>query len=135
VDAYKTIVDQLVNETTHSVMQQLVTERGFFLETSDYAVFNRLVRSLTPEQRRLLGDMLLQERWGTIHDVLAVLTWWMSSDGLAFTFQGELMPVDLSGTDCTVISLAAVKVGSGQTMAVRSTHKHHLMGPSVKPGV
>jgi hypothetical protein len=102
VDAYKAIIDQLVNETTHSVTQQLVTERGFFLETSDNAVFNPLVRSLTPEQRRLLGDMLLQERWGAIHDVLAVLTNWMSSagssDGLAFTFEGEPMPVDLSGT-------------------------------------
>ena len=41
--------------------------------------------------------MLLQERWGAIHDVLAVLTWWMSSEGLAFTFQGEPMPADLSG--------------------------------------
>ena len=40
--------------------------------------------------------MLLQERLGGIHDVLAVLTDWMSSDGLAFTFQGEPMPVDLS---------------------------------------
>jgi hypothetical protein len=59
-------------------------------------VFNPLVRSLTPEQRRLLGGMLLQERLGGIHDVLAVLTDWMSSDGLAFAFQGEPMPVDLS---------------------------------------
>jgi hypothetical protein len=97
VDAYKAIVDQLVDETTRSVTQRLVTGRGFFLETSDHAVFNPLVRSLTPEQRRLLGDMLLQERLGGIHDVLAVLTDWMSSDGLAFTFQGEPMPVDLSG--------------------------------------
>ena len=97
VDAYKAIVDQLVDETRRSVTQRLVTGRGFFLETSDHAVFNPLVRSLTPEQRRLLGDMLLQERLGGIHDVLAVLTDWMSSDGLAFTFQGEPMPVDLSG--------------------------------------
>jgi hypothetical protein len=98
VDTYKAIIDQLVNETTHSVTQQLVTERGFFLDTSDNAVFNPLVRSLTLEQRRLLGGMLLQERWGAIHDVLAVLTHWMSRDGLAFTFEGEPMPVDLSGT-------------------------------------
>ena len=59
-------------------------------------MFNPLVRSLTPEQRRLLGGILLQERLGGIHDVLAVLTDWMSSDGLAFAFQGEPMPVDLS---------------------------------------
>jgi hypothetical protein len=97
VDAYKALVDQLVNETTHSVTQQLVTERGYFLETADNAVFNKLVRALTPEQQRLLGDMLLQERCGAIHDVLAVLTDWVSIKGLAFTFQGQPMPVDLSG--------------------------------------
>jgi hypothetical protein len=74
--------------------------RGFFFEASDNAVFNSLVRSLPPEQRRLLGDMLLAQRSAAIHDVLAVLTDWMSSDGdgLAFTFGGEPMPVDLSGT-------------------------------------
>ena len=90
-------IDELVNETSRSVAQRLVTEQGFFLETSDNAVFNPLVRSLTPEQRQLLGDTLLHERWGAIHDVLAVLTWWMSSEGLSFTFQGEPMPVELSG--------------------------------------
>jgi hypothetical protein len=85
----------LVNETTHSGTQQV--ERSHFLETSDHAVYNPPVRSLAPEQRRILGDMLLRECWNAIHDVLAVLTDWMSSDGLAFMFQGEPMPVDLSG--------------------------------------
>jgi hypothetical protein len=97
VDAYKALVDQLVNETAHSVTQQLVTERGYFLETADNAVFNKLVRALTPQQRGLLGDMLLQERCDAIHDVLAVLTDWASIKGLAFTFEGQPMPVDLSG--------------------------------------
>jgi hypothetical protein len=97
VEAYKAIIDQLVMETSRSVTQRLVTEQGSFPETSDNAVFNPLVRSLTPEQRGLLGDMLLHERWSAIHDVLAVLTWWMSSEGLAFTLEGEPMPVDLSG--------------------------------------
>ena len=52
--------------------------------------FNPLVRSLTPEQRRLLGDMLLQERLGGIHDVLAVLTDWMSSDDSRLRWSREL---------------------------------------------
>ena len=34
--------------------------------------------------------MLLQERLGGIHDVLAVLTDWMSSDGLAFTLAARI---------------------------------------------
>jgi len=97
IDVYKEIIDQLVNETTHSVTQKLVTERGFFLETSAHAVFNELVRPLTPEKRKLLGDMLLAERRSAIHDVLAVLTWWILCGGLAFTFEGEAMPVELSG--------------------------------------
>jgi uncharacterized protein DUF6547 len=97
IDVYKEIIDQLVNETTHSVTQKLVTERGFFLETSAHAVFNELVRPLTPEKRKLLGDMLLAERRSAIHDVLAVLTWWILCGGLAFTFEGEPMPVELSG--------------------------------------
>ena len=97
IDVYKEFIDQLVNETTHSVTQKLVTERGFFLETSAHAVFNELVRPLTPEKRKLLGDMLLAERRSAIHDVLAVLTWWILCGGLAFTFEGEPMPVELSG--------------------------------------
>jgi hypothetical protein len=34
--------------------------------------------------------MLLQERLSGIHDVLAVLTDWMSSDGLAFTLEARI---------------------------------------------
>jgi hypothetical protein len=53
-------------------------------------VFNPLVRSLTPEQRRLLGDMLLQECLSGIHDVLAALTDWMSRGGLAVTLEARI---------------------------------------------
>jgi len=40
-----------------------------------------------------------------------VLTDWMSSDGLAFTFQGEPMLVDIAAWDCTVILLVGFKLG------------------------
>ena len=97
LDAYKALIDQLVNETSHSVTAKIVVERGTFLETSAHAVFNDLVGSLAPERRKLLSQMLEEERVGAIHDVLAVLTWWISPQGLGFTFRGESMPVDLSG--------------------------------------
>ena len=41
--------------------------------------------------------MLNDERMGAIHDALAVLTWWISSQGLGLTFWDEFMPVELSG--------------------------------------
>jgi len=97
IDAYKALIDQLVNETSHSVTAKTVVERGTFLETSAYAVFNDLIGPLGPERRRLLSQILDEERVGAIHDVLAVLTWWISPQGLGFTFRGESMPVDLSG--------------------------------------
>src|SRR5262249_7349735 len=97
IDVYKEIIDQLVNETTQSVSQKLVTERGFFLETSAHAVFNELVRSLTPEKRTLLVTLSLAARRSPAQDSLALWTCWILGGGLAFTFEGGPMPVELSG--------------------------------------
>jgi hypothetical protein len=41
----------------------------------------------------MLGD----ERRGAIHDVLALLSWWLDVGGLGFTYKDQPMPVDLSG--------------------------------------
>src|SRR5260370_17211934 len=97
LDAYKAIIDQLVNETTHSVLGRHVAECGIFPEAFAAAAFNQLIGSLTPEQRKLLAEMLHEEPPGTIHDVLAMLTWWILSQGLGFTFRGQPMPAEWSG--------------------------------------
>ncbi len=98
IDAYKEIIDQLVTETSHGVTGKLVLRQGGFLETSDDRVFNPLLTSLSTEHRQLLSQMLHAERVAAIHDVLAVLTWWVVARGVGFTFRGEPMPVELSGT-------------------------------------
>lgn len=97
VAAYKEIIDQLVSETSHGVTEKIVIEKGAFLETADDAVYNPLLKSLTTDQRKTLARMIHHERISAIHDVLAVLTWWITVHGLGFTFRGEAMPVDLSG--------------------------------------
>src|SRR5215470_11335451 len=61
IDAYKALIDQLVNETSRSVMARNVAERGAFPETSAHAVFNDLIGSLPAERRRLLSQMLEEE--------------------------------------------------------------------------
>jgi hypothetical protein len=80
------LIDQLMNETSHSVAARIVAERGAFLETSAYAVFNDLIGSLAPERRRLLSQMLEEERVNAVHDVLAALTWWISPQRLGSHF-------------------------------------------------
>ena len=95
--AYKEIVDQLASQTSHGVIEKIVDEKGVFVETSDAAVYNPLLKSLTADQRKMLARMIHRERVSAILDVLALLTWWITVRGLSFTFQGEAMPVDLRG--------------------------------------
>jgi hypothetical protein len=97
VDAYKAIIDQLVAETSYGVSEKLVSHEGIFSRARADEGFNSFVQSLSTEQRATLGKILHAERTSAIHDVLAVLSWWVSVGDLGFTFRGESMPVDLSG--------------------------------------
>jgi len=96
VEAYKAIIDQLVNETSHGVSERLVRESGIYSKAPREKAANRFVQSLTADQRVLLAEMLRHERTSAIHDVLAVLTWWLQCREVALTFRGELMPFELS---------------------------------------
>jgi hypothetical protein len=97
IDAYKAMIDQLVNETSHGLSERLVLEEGVWTKAPDEEPVNAFVRSLSSEQRQMLARMLRDERTGTIHDVLALLTWWLLARGVGLTFRGEPMPVELSG--------------------------------------
>jgi hypothetical protein len=97
VDAYKAIIDQLVNETRRFGASQHVAESRIFSNAPAHREFNDFVGSLTEPRRELLARMLQEERDGAIHDVLAVLTWWIISRDVSLTFRGEPMPIDLSG--------------------------------------
>jgi hypothetical protein len=97
VDAYKAIIDELVNETSHGVSERLVAEEGILSRAPDDQPFNTFVQSLSTEQRRMLAQMLHAERTSAIHHVLAVLSWWVHASEVGFSYRGEQMPVDLSG--------------------------------------
>lgn len=97
VDAYKAIIDQLVSETSYGVSEKLVATEGIFSRAPAEQEFNSFVQALSFEQREALAKMLHSERTAAIHDVLAVLSWWIDVGSVGFTFRGESMPVDLSG--------------------------------------
>ena len=97
IDAYKEIIDQLVSETSHGVNERLVVREKGFSETSDSRIFNTFLNALSPEQRQMLAQMLHAERVSAIHDVLAVLSWWVDARKAGFTFRGEPMPVGIEG--------------------------------------
>ena len=96
-DAYKAIVDQLVNETRLSGPGSHVAVKGIFSNAPAHQEYNSFIRSLSPEHRALLARMLNEARDDTIHDVLAALTWWMTAREVGLTYRGEPMPIELSG--------------------------------------
>jgi len=99
IEAYKAIIDQLVQENSQSIGERLLRESGLYSKSKspEAAAGNELARSVTHEQRVVLGQMLRHERIGAIHDVLAMLTWWLLCHGVGLTFHGQPMPIDLSG--------------------------------------
>ena len=96
-DAYKAMIDQLVEETRTLGSGGRVREHGSFSKAPAHREFNRFIESLSEEQREILARMLQEERDGAIHDVLAALSWWIDARGMGFTLNGKPMPVDLSG--------------------------------------
>lgn len=96
-DAYKEIIDQLVNETRVRGEAALVSERTVFSNAPSHREYNDFIGSLSPQQRDLLARMLDETRDSAIHDVLAALTWWINVRKVGLTLGGEPMPVDLSG--------------------------------------
>lgn len=97
IDAYKAIIDKLVTKTSQGVHERLVIEVGIWSKAPHEDAANDFIRSLSTEQRRMLGRMLHDVRQSAIIDVLAELSWWISTQDVGFTFRGEPMPTELSG--------------------------------------
>jgi hypothetical protein len=135
IDAYKQIIDQLVSETSQGVREKAVVRETAFPELSDDPVFNPFIKSLSTEQRQMLAQMLHAERVAAIHDVLAVLTWWVLARGVGLTFRGEPMPWSLAAQVFTATTLVAWTIGNGPKTTLNLVHSecnrldyssHHL---------
>jgi len=97
-NAYQKIIDQLVGETRlGSVYAKRVSDNMLFPVESENSTFNELLSSLSERQRQLLSQLLQDERTSSIHDVLAMLSWWVDCHGVGLTLNGQTIPVDYSG--------------------------------------
>jgi hypothetical protein len=97
IEAYKAIIDQLVNVIRLMGSSGRVAKSGRFSKAPAHAPINKFVEELSPPDRLLLSEMLQQERHSAIHDVLAALSGWIDAKDVGLTFRNEPMPVDLSG--------------------------------------
>jgi hypothetical protein len=97
IDVYKSIIDEFVNKTRRYGSSSHVAESAIFSKAPAHQEFNEFIGTLSPSQRKLLSEMLQEERDGAIHDVLAALSWWIDCQDVGLTYRGTRMPVDLSG--------------------------------------
>lgn len=95
--AYKALIDGFVEQAREFGHAPHILTKRIFSKAPAHRRFNKFIRSLSPEQRELLADMLREERTGAIHDLLAQLSWWMECKGLRFILRRTPMPVDVSG--------------------------------------
>src|SRR5262249_46186832 len=96
VEAYKAIIDQLVEDTS-GIAEKLLREEGIWSRAPGAKVENAFVKSLTDEQRDLLAKMVRDERVSAIGTALSNLTWWLLCRDVGLTYRGEPMPFELSG--------------------------------------
>ena len=96
LEAYRAIIDELASETSVGVSESLLLQSGIYSKALGEQAANEFARSLSPEQRGLLAKMLHSERIDAIHDVLAVLTWWVTCRDVALTFRGQEMSLELT---------------------------------------
>src|SRR3712207_2598479 len=90
-DVYKLFIDTLATETSSSPTAQSVAAEGHFAHATGHEPLNHFVASLAAEQRQLLADMLRDEREAAIHDVLALLSWFIHCQGVELTYRGKAM--------------------------------------------
>jgi hypothetical protein len=96
IAAYRAIIDQLVDETRLLGSSRHIVDTANFSNAPAHQRYNAFIGSLSKEHRTLLSQMLQEERDGAIHDVLAALTWWITTRQVGLTFRGDPMPVEIN---------------------------------------
>jgi hypothetical protein len=91
--AYKAIIDALVEDTQRNVCDRRVREEGIYRIAEGYDKANALVASLSQEQREALAEILIDQRKSAVSSALALLDWKLG-DEISVTYQGEPIPFD-----------------------------------------
>jgi hypothetical protein len=94
---YKKLIDDLANqEMLNSVTAKRVREKWLWLETAadELTRQNKIIESLSDEDREIVSDMLESERAGGIHDVLVYLEDQMCLGGLRISIDGIELPLN-----------------------------------------
>ncbi|MDR1290576.1 MAG: hypothetical protein LBK06_05185 [Planctomycetaceae bacterium] len=103
-EAYKKFIDELVVYSRASCETERIKKcekilPPFFVDKNyaDGDTYNKFIESLDDVQKRLLSNLLREERIGGFHDTLALLTSYIDIEGFGMTFHGQPMIVGIEG--------------------------------------
>lgn len=97
--AYKAVIDALVDDTQRNACDRSVREDGVYRNADGYSEANALVASLSQDQRRVLAEILLDQRKSAISSALALADWKLV-DELIVTYRGVSLPFDRATLQC-----------------------------------
>lgn len=92
LEQYKAFIDGLAARKK-AVETEWIKGTGY-PQIDDNKEVNRLLGSLSPEQKEILAGMVQNARIGGIHDTLAYINELMDCDGLVISQDGEDYPYD-----------------------------------------
>lgn len=92
LEYYKDFIDGLVKRK-NGVLGKWIRENGY-PDNEENREINKLLNSLSLEQREVLAKFVQEARIGGIHDTLAYMNEKMDCDGLVLSQNGEVLPYD-----------------------------------------
>ena len=97
LDGYKVIIDDLVTISESVPAQWCI--RGTYPDTDENSSINKLLASLSEDQRKVIALMLSDAKSSGIHDALAYFSEKQNTDGLVFILNGRTVPTEPFGTE------------------------------------
>ncbi len=96
MSVYENFIDELVEKSKQSNSKMLIDE-GIYSRGLDGEKYNKFVSSLSIEQRELLAEMFKLEREGSVHEVLAELTWFIDCKNVTLNQYGKVVETGYEG--------------------------------------
>ena len=97
MDEYKSLIDELVERSSSTKADWI--KAGQFPNTAENEAINKVLSSLSSEQKNVIADLVNDAKSSGIHDTLAYLSELQNLNNLKISINQSELPVEPFGTE------------------------------------
>ncbi|MBO9492473.1 hypothetical protein J7384_19155 [Endozoicomonas sp. G2_1] len=97
MDEYKSLIDELVERSSSTKAEWV--KKGQFPNTAENEAINKVLSSLSTEQRNVIADLVNDAKSSGVHDTLAYLSELQNLNNLKISINQSELPVEPFGTE------------------------------------